>query len=102
MNTNDLAHAVGIEAGRELEAAFGRIKHCLRQLSEEQVWWRPSPALNSIGNLILHLCGNLRQWIVAGLGGAADHRNRPSEFAEPGPLPTEPPKRCKPQTLAIR
>src|SRR5262249_8592208 len=45
------------------------------------------PSLNSIGNLILHLCGNVRQWIVAGLGGAGDVRDRPAEFAERGPVP---------------
>ena len=47
------------------------------------------PGLNSIGNLILHLCGNLRQWIVSGVGGAADVRDRPAEFAERGPVPKE-------------
>src|SRR5207248_5165333 len=45
--------------------------------------------LNSIGNLILHLCGNLRQWIVAGLGEAADGWDRPAEFSERGPIPKE-------------
>jgi len=45
--------------------------------------------MNSIGNLILHLCGNVRQWIVAGIGGAKDVRNRPVEFAERGPLAKE-------------
>jgi uncharacterized damage-inducible protein DinB len=49
-------------------------------LSDEQIWWRPNPASNSIGNLILHLCGNVRQWIVAGVGGAADTRQRAEEF----------------------
>jgi hypothetical protein len=58
-----------------------RIRHCLDQLTEEQVWWRPAEAQNSIANLILHLCGNLRQWIVAGVGGTADTRDRPGEFA---------------------
>jgi hypothetical protein len=42
--------------------------------------------MNSIGNLILHLCGNVQQWLVAGLGGGADTRNRPAEFAERGPI----------------
>jgi hypothetical protein len=42
--------------------------------------------MNSIGNLVLHLCGNVRQWIVSGVGGAADVRNRPQEFAERGPF----------------
>jgi hypothetical protein len=81
-----LATAVGNEASKELTDALDRIKHCLGQLSEEQVWWRSQPSQNSIGNLILHLCGNVRQWILAGLAGAADHRDRPAEFAERGPI----------------
>jgi hypothetical protein len=64
-----------------------RIGHCLGQLDDRQVWWRPHESMNSIANLVLHLCGNLRQWIVAGVGGATDVRNRPQEFAEQGPIP---------------
>jgi Protein of unknown function (DUF1572) len=87
MTADELAAAVGREAANELDSARGKIKHCLGQLSDEQVWWRSRPSLNSIGNLMLHLCGNLRQWIVAGLGGVEDVRNRPAEFAERGPIP---------------
>src|SRR4029077_4440954 len=82
MTADEMAAAVGREAATELTSALAKIKHCLGQLTEEQVWWRSRPSLNSIGNLILHLCGNVRQWIVAGLGGAADSRDRPAEFAE--------------------
>jgi uncharacterized damage-inducible protein DinB len=64
-----------------------RIERCLRKLSEEQIWWRPNDASNSAGNLALHLAGNVRQWIVSGLGGAPDARRRDQEFAERGPLP---------------
>ncbi len=35
----------------------------------------------------MHLCGNVGQWLVAGLGGTADVRDRPAEFAERGPIP---------------
>jgi hypothetical protein len=87
ITADDTAAAVGKEAAHELVSALGKIKHCLSQLNDEQVWWRSQASLNSIGNLILHLCGNLRQWIVAGLGGAADVRDRPAEFAERGPIP---------------
>jgi uncharacterized damage-inducible protein DinB len=59
-----------------------KIKRCLEQLSDEQIWWRPNPSSNSIGNLILHLCGNVRQWILSGLGNEPDHRVRDSEFAQ--------------------
>ncbi len=72
INADKLAAAVGAEAANEMTSALGKIKHCLGQLSDEQVWRRSQPSLNSIGNLILHLCGNLRQWIVAGLGGVED------------------------------
>jgi len=58
----------------------------LQQLSEEEIWWRPNAASNSAGNLVLHLCGNVRQWIIAGLGGAEFKRDRDSEFAERGPI----------------
>jgi hypothetical protein len=89
VTADELAAALTREAGNELSSALARIKHCLGQLREEQLWWRPHPALNSIGNLLLHLCGNVRQWIVAGLGGAANERDRPAEFAERGPIPKE-------------
>ncbi len=59
-----------------------KIERCLEQLTDEQIWWRPNPTSNSIGNLILHLCGNARQWIVAGLGRVRDERNRDSEFSQ--------------------
>ena len=59
-----------------------KIERCLEQLSNEQIWWRPNSTSNSIGNLILHLCGNARQWIVSGLGGGLDERNRDSEFLQ--------------------
>jgi hypothetical protein len=87
MSAESLASAVGKEAAHELAEALDRIRHCLDQLTDEQVWWRPHPALNSVGNLLLHLRGNLRQWIVCGIGGAADRRNRPAEFAATGPIP---------------
>jgi hypothetical protein len=86
MTVNELAAAVGAAAAHELENAHGRIKHCLVQLNDQQVWQRPSESMNSIGNLILHLCGNMRQWVVSGIGGAPDTRNRPAEFAERGPI----------------
>lgn len=58
-----------------------RMKECVAPLTPEQVWWRPNEASNSIGNLLLHLEGNVRQWLVASLNRAEDSRNRPAEFA---------------------
>ncbi len=66
----------------ELSDANAKIRHCLRQLSDGQLWWREKDEMNSIANLILHLCGNVRQWVVSGVGGEADTRDRPQEFAE--------------------
>jgi uncharacterized damage-inducible protein DinB len=61
-----------------------RIESCLENLSDEQVWARGHETENAIGNLVLHLCGNVRQWIVAGAGGQADTRNRDAEFEARG------------------
>lgn len=69
------------------EVYLPRIIRCLEELSPEQIWWRPSSDSNSVGNLVLHLAGNVRQWIVSGLGGAPDKRRRDKEFSERGPLP---------------
>lgn len=63
-----------------------KIRACCAELSREQLWWRPHEASNSIANLVLHLAGNVRQWIVAGVGGAADERRRAEEFSARGGL----------------
>ena len=64
------------------EEYLPKIERCLERLTNEQVWWRANAASNSIGNLLLHMCGNARQWIVSGVGGALDKRKRQSEFDE--------------------
>jgi len=69
-----------------LERYLPRIVTCLGELGEKNLWWRPNSTSNSAGNLTLHLCGNIRQWIISGLGGAPDVRVRDAEFAERGPL----------------
>jgi uncharacterized damage-inducible protein DinB len=56
-------------------------------LTDEQIWWRPNEGSNSIGNLILHLAGNVRQWIVAGVGRQPNERNRQQEFDERRKIP---------------
>ena len=74
------------EARFWLAANVARIEHCLGQLSEEQLWWRPHKSMNSVANLVLHLSGNIRQRIVSTVGGEPDVRDRPSEFSERGPI----------------
>ncbi len=70
-----------------LQLYWPRIEACVRDLSPEQIWWRANPASNSVGNLMLHLEGNVRQWIISGLGGAPNQRKRDAEFSERGPIP---------------
>jgi uncharacterized damage-inducible protein DinB len=62
--------------------AWPRLRSTVETLTEEQLWWRPNQASNSIGNLLLHLNGNVRQWLLASFNHRDDHRNRPAEFAE--------------------
>jgi len=59
-----------------------KIERCLERLSDEDIWWRANAESNSIGNLLLHLAGNARQWIISGVGQSADHRVRQLEFDE--------------------
>jgi uncharacterized damage-inducible protein DinB len=66
-----------------------RIQVCLELLSEDDIWWRTHETNNTVGNLVLHLCGNVRQWIVAGVGGKEDVRDRPAEFAARGSVSKE-------------
>jgi uncharacterized damage-inducible protein DinB len=58
-----------------------KLRRAVLAMPEEALWWRPNAESNSVGNLLLHLAGNVRQWIVSGIGGAPDSRNRASEFA---------------------
>jgi uncharacterized damage-inducible protein DinB len=78
------------EARRHLrEDYLPKIERCLERLTDEQVWRRASERSNSVGNLLLHLEGNLRQWVVSGAGGARDARVRDREFAERRHVPRE-------------
>jgi len=61
-----------------------RIEFCLGKLSEDQIWARGGQHENAIGNLTLHLAGNVRQWIVSTLGDSPFNRDRDAEFAARG------------------
>jgi uncharacterized damage-inducible protein DinB len=69
-----------------LEHYWPRLRACVETLTDEQVWWRPNEASNSVGNLALHLNGNVRQWLVDSFSGREDARDRPAEFAADGGL----------------
>lgn len=66
---------------RVYEEGVERIKKVCGLLSEEELWYTPNDASNSIGVLILHLCGNVTQWIGSGIGNMTDQRERGLEFA---------------------
>lgn len=70
-----------------LEQYWPRLRACVESLSDEQVWWRPNEASNSIGNLVLHLNGNVRQWLIASFNHLDDGRDRPAEFNERSAIP---------------
>lgn len=59
-----------------------RVERCVIELSEDDIWWREHETNNSVGNLLLHLTGNLNQFVLAGIAGAPDTRNKPQEFSE--------------------
>lgn len=65
---------------RVFRESIPRIKKCLNVLTEDEIWQSPGATLSSIGNLVLHLCGNARQWICSGLGKQTDLRKRSLEF----------------------
>ncbi|MBX2817256.1 MAG: DUF1572 domain-containing protein [Saprospiraceae bacterium] len=86
METN-LAALFGVEIRRRVfEECFPRLLQCIATLTEEQLWYRPNQISNSVGNLALHLHGNLRQWVCSTLGEQKDVRERQLEFDERGPI----------------
>ena len=71
-------------SAKRLEQLSSRIRDCLAKLSTDEIWARGHENENAIGNLVLHLNGNVRQWILSGVGGAPDTRTRDAEFAARG------------------
>jgi uncharacterized damage-inducible protein DinB len=64
----------------KLTELLARIETCVAKLTQEQIWMRGTENENAVGNLLLHLSGNVRQWIICGVGGAEDRRERDTEF----------------------
>jgi len=69
-----------------LNQYWPRLRTAVEPLGLQQIWWRPNPASNSIGNLVLHLNGNVWQWLVASFNRLTDERDRPAEFSATGDL----------------
>lgn len=91
MSENTTINTVALEAfrnrlARNLPSQIGK---CLDELTDEQLWWRPNEKSNSVGNLILHICGNLRHYVCRSIGGIDYERDRAAEFSERGPVPRE-------------
>lgn len=73
------------ESARYLRDVYlPRLARALAILPAGDLWWRPHPESLSVGTILLHLEGNVRQWILAALGGAPDERDRAAEFAADG------------------
>jgi uncharacterized damage-inducible protein DinB len=72
---------------RQLKTRLERIEACVAKLSANQIWGREHQTENAIGNLVLHLAGNVRQWIICGVGGASGQRDRDAEFSCREPVP---------------
>jgi hypothetical protein len=76
-------------AAEKLAENLARIETCVSKLPADSLWARGSENENAVGNLLLHLTGNVRQWILSGLAGAPDTRDRPSEFSARSGLTAE-------------
>lgn len=79
--TNDVATIFLDCSDRKLVQMVGSMTACLERLNDEQIWRRGGEHENAVGNLVLHLCGNMRQWIMHGVGGVPDVRVRDAEFS---------------------
>ena len=86
MNTNAASNTARLflefSRNKLLEQYWPRLRTCVESLTDEQVWWRPNDSSNSIGNITLHLNGNVRQWLVASFKRLEDTRDRPAEFSQ--------------------
>ena len=79
--SDETVHLLVSEIAARMRIWLDRALLCIDQLEEKHIWYRPNPSSNAVGNLILHLVGNLRQWILGGIGNLPDNRNRPAEFS---------------------
>ncbi|HTB98820.1 MAG TPA: DUF1572 family protein [Terracidiphilus sp.] len=75
-------HFLKFSKDKLLSQYWPRLKSSVELLTEDQIWWRANSASNSVGNLVLHLNGNVGQWLVASFDKEEDARNRPAEFQE--------------------
>lgn len=85
---DDLARVFLEDARKRLGSGYpAQVRAALLTLTDEQLWWRANSTSNSVGNLVLHVCGSTRHFLGRGVGGSDYRRDRPQEFAEKGPVP---------------
>lgn len=85
---DDFARAFLGDARKRLVSGYpSQVRAALLTLTDEQLWWRANSTSNSVGNLVLHVCGSTRHFLGRGVGGSDYRRDRAREFAEKGPLP---------------
>lgn len=84
MNLENVHKEIIRQAIRHFNENSHKVIHCLEQLTEEDIWHKPNGASNSVGNQLLHLCGNITQYAISSLGQAEDKRERDAEFAASG------------------
>jgi len=91
MSNNVDLSAAALDSMRKRITKFlpGQIRQAVQQLTDEQLWWRPNPESNSVGNLILHVSGSIRNYLCRSVGGFDYTRDRAAEFAAKGPIPRE-------------
>ena len=98
---DDLGRDLLEDARHRLVSQFpAQVRASLDVLTDEQVWWRPNEGSNSVGNLVLHLCGSTRHFLGRAVGGTDYVRDRPAEFAERGPVPAAELRRILDETVA--
>jgi len=86
MEEDPIVHEVIKHSVFRLKENTAKITSCLNWLTEEEIWHRANNSSNSVGNLVLHLCGNVRQYIISSLGQHEDLRDRDAEFSTTGGL----------------
>jgi uncharacterized damage-inducible protein DinB len=84
---NDLGELLIDETRRRLKGFIAQVRTCLEVLSDDEIWARAGERSNSIGNLVIHVCGSTRHFLGRGVGGSDYQRDRPAEFTERGPIP---------------
>ncbi|MFN0123694.1 MAG: DinB family protein [Blastocatellia bacterium] len=84
---NDLGALLIDETHRRLKGFIAQARTCIEVLPDAEIWARPDEKSNSLGNLVIHVCGSTRHFLGRGVGGTDYQRNRTGEFAERGPIP---------------